>query len=185
MGCLRLRAGSTLATCAARAGSLPSGCAGARGTSGKLVLQSGSSWNLPLSLFWDTCYCKFDLGWVTEAYLPSGSLNYQMEDTNHMQRCWLMGLPEAYKWIPFHEIREVGIWHFARNCCWYSEENIVSLLLGDLLFAWGARRTLSSWEVDAGLEQQLVTSLDFSTINKAILVPSIACCIMCLNTYAC
>jgi len=44
-----------------------------------------------------------------------------------------MGLPKAYKWIPFHEIQEVGILAFARNCCWYSEENIVSLLLGDLL----------------------------------------------------
>jgi len=44
-----------------------------------------------------------------------------------------MGLPEAYKWIPFHEIQEVGIWHFARNCCWHSKRNIVSLLLGDLL----------------------------------------------------
>ena len=47
MDCLRLKAGSTLATCAARAGSLPSRCAGRKRTSGKLVLQSGSSWNLP------------------------------------------------------------------------------------------------------------------------------------------
>ena len=47
----------------------------------------------------------------------------------------------------------------------------MSLLLGDLLLLEVLGELFQVEEVDAGLEQQLVTSLDFSTLNKAILVP--------------
>ena len=74
-----------------------------------------------------------------------------------------MGFPEAYKWSSFHEIQEAGILALARNRCWYSEEIIVSLLLGDFLMLEVLGELFQVGEADAGLEQQLVTSLDFQT----------------------
>jgi len=102
---LRLRAGSLCSRCVG-AGSDKWQCCSARWR----VMESS------ISLSCDNCYSEFDLGWVIDAHSPSGSVDYQLEDTNHNHGSWLMTLSSAYKWIPSHEIQRLEFWLIARKC---------------------------------------------------------------------
>ena len=115
----------------------------------------------------DTCLSEFDQGWVRDHQSPSGSKNYQREDTNQITSL-LISLIDIYIWIPHPRDPEAGILHIVRNCCWFLETNI--RLLGDLSFVWG-EEGLPCWEDDVELEQLVVTPLTLSCLSiKAIQV---------------
>ena len=100
----------------------------------------------------DTCLSELDQGWVRDHQSPSGSKNYEREDTNQITS-WHIPLIDIYIWIPHPGDPEAGILHIVRNCCWFIETNI--RLLGDLSFSWG-EEGISCWEDDAGSEQLVV-----------------------------
>ena len=109
----------------------------------------------------DTCLSEFDQGWVRDHQSPSGSKNYQREDTNQITS-WLISLTDIYIWIPHP--RDPGGWNFAscKELLLVSWDNII--VLGDLSFVWG-EEGLTFWEDDAGSEQLVVTPLALSWLS--------------------
>ena len=100
-----------------RAGSLCSRCTGVGSDKWHCCCARCRVVESPISLSCENCYSKFDLGWVTDSHSPSGSMDYQLEDTNHNHGRWLITLSNIYKWIPFHEIQRLEFWLKARKCC--------------------------------------------------------------------
>ena len=129
------------------------GCDGREMTNGSVIPRGGEAMEASRNFSCDTCLTEFDQGWVRDHQSPSGSKNYRREDTNQIMS-WLISITDIYIWIPHPRDPEAGILHIVRNCCWFFERNI--RLLGDLSFVWGEEGLLC-WEVDAGLEQLVVT----------------------------
>ncbi len=115
-------------------------------TSGRVIQRGGETMEASRIFSNDTCLTEFDQGWVRGPQSPSGSKNFQREDTNQITS-WLIPLTDIYIWIPHPRDPEAGILHIVRNCCSFLETNI--RLLGDLSFVWGEEGLLC-WEVDAG-----------------------------------
>ena len=140
------------------------GCDGREMTNGSVIPRGGEAMEASRIFSCDTCLTEFDQGWVRDHQYPSGSKNYQREDTNQITS-WLISLTDIYIWIPHPRDPEAGILHIVRNCCWFLETNI--RLLGDLSFVWG-EEGLPCWGDDAGSEQLVVTPLgSFLFINKS------------------
>ena len=130
-------------------------CDGREMTNDSVIPRGGEAMEASRIFSCDTCLTEFDQGWVRGPQSPSGSKNWQREDTNQITS-WLILLTDIYIWIPHPRDPEAGILHIVRNCCWFFETNI--RLLGDLCFVWGEEGLLC-WEVDAGSEQLVVTPL--------------------------
>ena len=128
------------------------GCDGREMTNGSVIPRGGEAMEASRNFSYDTCLFEFAQGWVRDHQSPSGSKNYQREDTNQITS-WLIPLTDIYIWIPHPRDPEARILHIVRNCFWFLETNI--RLLGDLSFVWGEEGLLC-WEVDAGLEQLVV-----------------------------
>ena len=137
------------------------GCDGQEMTNGSVIPRGGEAMEASRIFSCDTCLTEFDQGWVRGPQSPSGSKNYQREDTNQITS-WLILLTYIYIWIPHPKDLEAGILHIVRNWCWFSETNI--RLLGDLRFVWG-EEGLTCWEDDAGSELLVVTPLALSGLS--------------------
>ena len=143
------------------------GCDGREMTNGSVIPRGGEAMEASRIFSCDTCLTEFDQGWVRGPQSPSGSKNYQREDTNQITS-WLIPLTDIYIWIPHPRDPEAGIWHLVRNCYWFSWDNII--VLSDISFVWG-EEGLTCWEGDAGSEQLVVTPLALSWLSiKAIQV---------------
>ena len=119
------------------------GCDGREMTNGSVIPRGGETMEASRIFSRDTCLTEFDQGWVRGLQSPSGSKNWQREDTNQITS-WLILLTHIYIWIPHPRDPEAGILHIVRNCCWFWDKH-QSIGWSMLCWRWRGASLLGGW----------------------------------------